>query len=311
MQPVWIFARVATWCVVGLLGVQVSLASSPLDPVTGRGCYVYGDNETPALARRAAVTLAQEEAVRSHHVYVRSVSTVQNFQLRDDVIQTASAGMLENVRITKEEKKDQQICVTLTGRMSAVKLEGLIHQKAKAQEVADAAQTAVLTEGSAFELKVWTNKPASEVFVEGEELVLSVRSNRTAFLKLDYYQADGTVVHLVPNFFMDDAVVHAQKIYTFGGKGSRFAFRIKGPFGAETIKAVASTGPLDTALASAKDQEDSQDYVKTFHATMRGVRLEAREGVQPQWAEASVALKTVSKGLFDHREFLATLRGRR
>ena len=39
-----------------------------LETVRGSGCYKFGDEETPAKARRGAMAIAQEEAVRKHHV---------------------------------------------------------------------------------------------------------------------------------------------------------------------------------------------------------------------------------------------------
>jgi len=184
----------------------------------------------------------------------------------------------------------------------------VIQQKATAKQVADAAQIPVLTEGSSFDLQLWTNKPAGDVYTEGEELEISVRSNRDAFLKVDYYQADGTVVHLVPNLFVDDAFVQAGKTYTFGGRHARSGFRITGPFGAETIKAVASTRPLDALLASEKPVEESQGYLQNFHAQMRGVQLVANPNQPAQWAETAFGLTTVSKGALEQSRFLSGMR---
>ena len=48
----------------------------------GSACYTYGDSETPAQAKRAAISLAQEQAVRNHRVFVQSATKVKNFQLR-------------------------------------------------------------------------------------------------------------------------------------------------------------------------------------------------------------------------------------
>lgn len=209
-------------------------AAQALETVSGTGCYTYGDDQTPALAKRAALALAQEQAVRSHHVFVQSASTVKNFQLDEDVVTTASTGMLQQIQIGKPEQKGQEICIAITAKISPVKLEEVIQQKAKAKKVAEAAQIPLLTEGSSFELQLWTNKQAGAVYVEGDDLEISVRSNRDAFLKVDYYQADGTVIHLVPNMFIDDAFMQAGKTYTFGGRHSRSGFRITGPFGARS-----------------------------------------------------------------------------
>ena len=173
----------------------------------------------------------------------------------------------------------------------------------------DAAQIPVLTEGSSFDLQLWTNKQAGEIYTEGDELEISVRSNRDAFLKVDYYQADGTVVHLVPNMFVDDAFVQAGKTYTFGGRHARSGFRITDPFGAETIKAVASTNPLDTLLASDKKVESSEPYLSNFHALMRGIKVVANPGQPAQWAEAAFGLTTISKGVLEQSQFRSTFRG--
>jgi len=311
MTPRWsqILVAVAT-TIVGLsLPGQSVLATPPLETVSGTGCYSYGDNQTPALAKRAALALAQDQAVRTHRVFVQSSSTVKNLRLEEDIITTASSGMLEQIHVDKQEQKGQEICVSITAKISAVKFNEVIQQKATAKQVADAAQIPVLTEGSSFDLQLWTNKPAGEVYTEGEELEISIRSNRDAFLKVDYYQADGTVVHLVPNLFIDDAFVQAGKTYTFGGRHARSGFRITGPFGAETIKAVASTRPLDALSASDKPVEESQGYLKNFHAQMRGVNVVANPNQPAQWAETAFGLTTVSKSALEQSRFLSDIRG--
>ncbi len=302
-----IAAAIMSWTLQG----HSAVAAQPLETVSGTGCYTYGDDQTPALAKRAALALAQEQAVRSHHVFVQSALTVKNFQLEEDVVTTASTGMLQHIHIEKQEQKGQEICTSITAKISPVRLDEVIQQKTKAKKVSDAAQIPVLTEGSSFKLQVWTNKQAGEVYTEGDDMEISVRSNRDAFLKVDYYQADGMVVHLVPNMFVDDAFVQAGKTYTFGGRHSRSGFRITGPFGAETIKAVASTNALDSLLSSDKNAENSEPYLSNFHATMRGIKIIATPGQPAQWAEAAVGLTTASKGALEQSQLLSTVRGRK
>ena len=180
---IWLLvaATVLGWAMQG----HMASAAPPLETVSGTACYTYGDDQTPALAKRASLALAQEQAVRSHHVFVDSSSTIKNFQLEEDVVTTASTGMLQHIHIDKQEKKKgQEICTSITAQISPMKLDEVIQQKAKAKKVADAAQIPVLIEGSSFELKVWANKQAGEVYTEGEDLEVSVRSNRDAFLKV-------------------------------------------------------------------------------------------------------------------------------
>ena len=85
-----------------------------LDRVQGHACYTYGDSETVNQAKKAAVSLAQEEAVTTHRVYVQSATTVKNLQLEEDIVQAAGAAILEDTKIEKQEQNGREICVTIT-----------------------------------------------------------------------------------------------------------------------------------------------------------------------------------------------------
>jgi hypothetical protein len=240
-----------------------------------------------------------------YRVFVQSATTVKDFQFQDDLVQAASAALLQDIQVQRQEQKDRQICVTITARVSPVKLEDMIQQKTKAKDIAQTAQAPVLGGGSGFGLKVWANKAVGSPYVEGEPLIISVESEKDAYLKLDYYQADGTVVHLVPNVYNSEAFIKAGKTYTFGDPGGAAPFRITGPFGAETIKAIASTRPFDQGLAAGPNVEESRSYLKGLQSGLRGVRVEANAA----WAEAAVGLATVSRVVAEHNEPLAGMRG--
>lgn len=285
---------------------EPAMPDGPLDVVRGQGCYTYGDNETPAHAKKAALALAQEQAVKSYRVYVQSSSTVKNFQLENDLIQSASAGVLEDVRIEKQEKKEQEICIAISAKISPVKLENLIQQKTTAKDVAQTAAAPLVAGSNAFGLRVWTNKEPGAAYMEGEPMIISVQSDRDAYLKLDYYQADGTVVHIVPNLFGGQAFIRAGQTYSFGGPGSLETFTVSEPFGAETIKAIASTKPFDQALTASKSAEESRSYLGHLQTATRG--LTVTQGTL-EWAEAATSVTTTSKAAAAHHDAVAGARG--
>ncbi len=264
-----------------------------LEIVRGSGCYKFGDEETPAKARRAAIAIAQEQAVRSHQVFVESSVRVKNFQLEEDLIQTASAAMLQEIHIDSEERRAQEICITLTAKISPVSMADMIKQRIAAKEIAQDAQGALLPDKPAFGLKVWTNKTAGR-FLEDEKLIIYVQSDRDAYLKLDYFQADGTVVHLVPNVYRGQAFIKGGKKYAFGDETSPEQFVIKGPYGTEVIKGIVSVRPFELSLDTGEAVSDSRTYLNGLQSGLRGIKIVA--------ASASVELKTESHAVTDYRK---------
>ena len=274
------------------LGAPSSKTGTPdRDAVKGSGCYSYGDNETPAQAKRAAMSIAQEQAVRSHRVFVQSESKIKNFQLDEDVIQTASAAMLEQVKVEQEEKKGQEICVTISALISPVSIEDMIRQRVNAKEISQMASSSVVTKTPSFGVRLWTNNPEGR-FVEGDRLIIHVQSERDAYLKLDYFQADGTVVHMVPNKFRGQAFIKGGRTYAFGDDAAPEHFIVQEPFGDEAVKAILSTSPFDSILNEATDVGDSRRYLRGL-STSRGLV------VKP--AEHSVSVNTMSKKLEEYK----------
>jgi hypothetical protein len=100
-------------------------------------------------------------------------------------------------------------------------------------------------EGGPFYLRVWANKDADDVYVEGEKLVMHLVTDTDAYLQVDYYQANGQVIHLLPNS-LDSSRVAAGQVFTLGKPENSFQFEVTPPFGAELLTVVASKRPLDT-----------------------------------------------------------------
>lgn len=270
--------------------LPIASAEAPkgFDTVRGHACYAFGDDQTPAQARRGAMAKAQEEAVRSHGVFVKSSTRIKNFQLEDDILQTTSAGMLQEIVVEKEERKPQEICITLRAKLSPVSVEEMIQQRLGAKEIAREVQVTLVPLHPKFGLKVWINKVDGR-FTEGDHLIVYVQSERDTYLKLDYFQADGTVVHLVPNMFRGQAFIQAGKTYAFGDDRSPEQFVIQGPFGAEVIKAITGVQPFDLNADDDKPIGESKPYLNR----LRGIKVVA--------AAASVELHTESRIVTDYK----------
>ena len=279
-----------TITVVPSVGVSATDSSQATDTVHARHCYRYGDDETFNKARETAITIALKQAIRSHRVFIESSTRIKNFQLDDDIIATTSVAMLKNTTVEKEERKPQEICVTVTASLNTNSSEELIRQRLAAKEVALEAKTAVVPAQQDFGLQVWTNKPTNS-FVEHERLIIYVKSDRDAYLKLDYFQANGTVAHLVPNKYRGQGHITGGKIYGFGDETSPEHFIVQEPYGDEVVKAIVSVAPFDLSNEPVEIVSDSRAYIKT---SLRGLRLVA--------AESSASLKTESAAVSEQKQ---------
>ncbi len=113
----------------------------------------------------------------------------------------------------------------------------------------------------AVKLKIWAAK--DEIYYHsGEHIVLYLVSNKDAYLKLDYFQANRQVVHLVPNIFRQQRKIMAGRIYTIGGSKAKQKLVVEEPYGEEKFNALLSLEPFDMNLQSFQTIEDSMEYKK-------------------------------------------------
>ena len=117
-------------------------------------------------------------------------------------------------------------------------------------------------------LRARLNKPESlPSYVAGEDLVVEVQtpSRFDSFVYVDYYSADGTVVHLFPS--SQEAMQrlgrsHALTVNQINGR----PLEIQAPFGIELVTVVASTTPL--FLTSRAGSEDVEGYVNALRRAL-------------------------------------------
>jgi hypothetical protein len=292
------------WVILVSLLPGYAQESTSREGVQGKACYSFGDEETPIMAKKKAEALARERAVSGYRVWVESSSKVKDFQLQEDLIQTISAGMLHRVAIDEEEWEGRQICIALSAEIDPQDIDMEVSRRQDQQEIRSEVTSESLNPDPAFGLRIWLNK-ADGRFVEGDYLIIKVQADRDAYLKLDYFQANGTVVHLVPNIFRGQAFIQKGETYVFGGKDSPERFIISEPFGDEVIKAVASAHPFSEGLTPKENVSESHAYVKTlkkglsvqpgFKGTNRGIRI---------MSGASASLYTSSREVLDFKKAL-------
>lgn len=269
-------------CLVGLTLLLILLPqlvrAGQLPIAEGQACYTYGDKETPGHAIEEAIALARKNAVENHQVFINTKSVVTDFVLEKDLVEAVSVGTLKQVQILNKKQEGREICVTVRGLIDPTETQKLIDQRVKAKAMVTDALSQEASPRSAFGLRVWVNSSDGR-YTEGEELIIHLQSESDGYLKLDYYQADGNVVHLVPNLFRGQGKIEKGKKYTFGGVMSAEQFIIQGPFGDELIKAFVSPQPIPEIYEAKQLVEDGASHIQTMKMKLRGVRVQANAAV--------------------------------
>ena len=90
-------------------------------------------------------------------------------------------------------------------------------------------------------VKLWTSRGDSGAYLEGEQLFVFMQANRDCFVRLVYYQVDGTEVQIFPNALHGNYWIRGGMVWSIPGVHDDFEFIVTPPFGAESITAFAST----------------------------------------------------------------------
>ncbi len=105
----------------------------------------------------------------------------------------------------------------------------------------------VVNPAPSFGVTVFLDKSGeAPTYRVGEEIRISVRVDRDAFVYLYSLQPDGTVTQILPNRFDDENYLRSGQTRTYPPSGAGYVFNVEPPTGLSKVVAVASTRELDT-----------------------------------------------------------------
>jgi hypothetical protein len=190
---------------------QVLAAQDEPVKVEADGVILLGDDSTIGQAKAAAINNARRSALeKATGVEVRGSSTVYNFQLINDLVHTATRGIIvkENVLSNKCNAEGEQI--SCKARIEAwVKP---LHTERRGNFAVK----------KAFVMRAGRNEASeSPVFQNGDELVIRASSNEDAWLHLFSVDQNGGIGKLYPNAYVKGEKVVAGQEVLFPEEGLR------------------------------------------------------------------------------------------
>jgi hypothetical protein len=114
------------------IGIIVFLAAAAVmaqDIIRGSYSYTYGDSESLVEARKVCKDLALREAIESYRILVESSTKVENYQLKEDVIQSIAASYLQEVKVLSQTEEGRTIALTVEAKVIPTDIQKLIDQK--------------------------------------------------------------------------------------------------------------------------------------------------------------------------------------
>ncbi len=154
-----------------------------------------------------------------------------------------------------------------------------------------APHSALQTE-SPLKVEVWTDRGKGAVYTEGEEVGVMVRVSQDAYLYLYYTDANNDTYQIFPNQFHREAWIRGGGIVTIPDSQHGFLFRVKPPFGVESITAVASS----ERIPGLEVANGSPGLHKRLPEGLRGIEVVAKPFTKKGIVRDSTVLTTMQKG---------------
>ncbi len=120
-----------------VLFVIFSVSLFAQDTITGTYSYTFGDSETLVEARKLCKDLALREALESYAIYVESSTTIENYELKEDILHTISSGYLTNVEILEQSEEGRTITTTIQATVQPDDVKSEIEKKVQQNTSSD------------------------------------------------------------------------------------------------------------------------------------------------------------------------------
>ncbi len=122
------------WIIFIFVFVMTTVCSFSQDVIHGTYSYTYGDQESLVEARQTCKDLALREAIESYSIFVESATDVENFQVKEDIIQTIAVAYLQDVNVIEQTEEGRTITMTVEATVLSDEVQALVEQRTVAEE---------------------------------------------------------------------------------------------------------------------------------------------------------------------------------
>lgn len=136
------------------------------DTITGTYSYTYGDSESLVEARQLCKDLALRDALESYSIYVESSTTVENYEVKEDILHTIACGYLTNIEVLEQAEEGRTITTTVQATVQPEEVKSEIEKKIQ-QNTENADQKDVSAEDQ-------ETRPYFNFMIESEKLFRNI-----------------------------------------------------------------------------------------------------------------------------------------
>ena len=298
----WLGILVTVWVLLSLMpGVAIAGLVKPDQQkrsyiAESDGYAFLSEDRTLAQTRDLALANAKRQAVEMARTYVSSYTTIENFALKEDKLETKAEGA-----VTVLEQKD--LGIEDNSRYHVwIRAEVALDLPSEMASGAKGAPDALMAPDAPLTVNIWSLK---KTYREGERIELLLQGNRDFYARIVDITAGGDIIQLLPNTSRRDNFFKAGTVYTIPNSTDTFELIVSPPFGRDQIVVYASEAPLGEVTTQSIGQglQRFNGKREALSVQTRGIKIQKRPpaadttaAAPPQGAsfyEASWTLKTI------------------
>jgi hypothetical protein len=240
-------------------------AQSTITDAEGYACM--GADKSRRQTEQQALSEAKRNAVEKTLTYIKSETTVKDFQFEKDVIGAYANAAIKIVQeLEKGWYKDAS-----SGDCYRLRIKAEVTPDEKAMQKISEGKNVNEDPSAPLTVQVWTGK---KEYRQGEKIKVYIRGNKPFYARILYKDAGGNIVQLLPNPFKKDNYFNGGVIYELPSGNDRFDLEVSPPFGREDVILYASTAQLgDLRLDTRGEVYQVKTEAKDIGINTRGVKI--------------------------------------
>lgn len=283
------FAVSATFCAMPARAGQSSITEAE-----GESCM--GDDKSRRQTEQVALEAAKRLAIDYTSTHISSSTVVENFELKEDVVEAFNQAEVKVLEILDEQWADPSVSDCFTIRIKAE-----VIPNAERMQAMDTTQM-MADPRLPLNVQLWVNSQ-DETYQEGDQLKVYLQGNKPFYARLLYIDAEGNNVQLLPNRHRRDNYFAGATMFEVPTGRDNFQLTVRPPFGKEKLVLYASTLPLgQIATEDAGDVYLVTEQPQQVAAKTRGISIKPKGSGSGPSAAGSTGPGTESSGVAEFAE---------